>query len=280
MLTGAQIGANALMIWGVLACVMVAAWGAALRTGNHGWIDVFWSYGIGIVGIGAALVPALLIDAPLPNGTSSVNAWPRAILSAVMVAAWAIRLGSHIAQRSLRGKDDPRYAQLQKEWGAHYRGRLFGFLQVQALAGVPLVLAVMLTAARPVPFGDWRDLLGVLLFVVAWRGEAVADAQLKQFGRASHGANAVCDIGLWRWSRHPNYFFECLLWCVWPVIACTPYFSPWSALTLLAPLLMYGLLAHVSGIPPLEAHMARSRGEAWRTYAARTSAFWPRPPAS
>ena len=279
MLTGAQIGANALMIWGVLACVMAVAWAAALRTGNHGWIDVFWSYGIGIVGMGAALVPVVFGGASPPNAMGGVNAWPRAALSGAMVAAWAIRLGTHIAQRSLRGKDDPRYAQLQSEWGAQYRGRLFGFLQVQALAGVPLVMAVMLTAARPVPFGDWRDALGVLLFIAAWRGEAIADHQLKQFGHASGGAKAVCDIGLWRWTRHPNYFFECLLWCVWPLMACAPTAASWSTLTLLAPLLMYGLLVYVSGIPPLEAHMARSRGEAWRAYAARTSAFWPRPPA-
>ncbi|WP_347558262.1 DUF1295 domain-containing protein [Robbsia sp. KACC 23696] len=276
MMTGAQIGANALMIWIVLACVMLAAWGAALRTGNHGWIDVFWSYGIGIAAVGAAFEPVLFGAADMSPATSG---WPRAALSAVMVAAWAIRLGTHIAQRSLRGKDDPRYAQLRAEWGASYRGRLLVFLQIQALAGLPLVLAVMLTAARPVPFGDWRDALGILVFIVAWRGEAVADRQLRQFGHDASARSGVCDIGLWQWSRHPNYFFECLSWCVWPLIAFAPLNAPWSALTLLAPLLMYGLLVHVSGIPPLEAHMARSRGKAWQAYVARTSAFWPRPPA-
>ncbi|MCP1118797.1 DUF1295 domain-containing protein [Robbsia andropogonis] len=277
MLTGAQIGWNALMAWAVLAGVMGVAWIAAVRTGNHGWIDVFWSYGIGIVGVGASFVPVMYAMA---SPSTTVDAWPRAALAAAMVAVWAIRLGTHIARRSLRGKDDPRYAQLRKEWGARYRMHLFGFLQIQALAGVPLVVAVMLTAGRAVPFADWRDGVGVVVFLIAWRGEAIADFQLRQFSRGAHAAGSVCDVGLWRWSRHPNYFFECLLWCVWPLIACAPLTAPWSVLTLLAPLLMYVLLAHVSGIPPLEAHMARSRGAVWNAYAARTSAFWPRRPAS
>ncbi|MBW8881271.1 MAG: DUF1295 domain-containing protein, partial [Asticcacaulis sp.] len=90
----------------------------------------------------------------------------------------------------------------------------------------------------------------------------------------------VCDNGLWKWSRHPNYFFEWLGWVGWAVLACGQPFggqaSGWLAWG--APALMYYLLVYASGIPPLEAHMLATRGEAWRVYRARTNAFFPGPP--
>jgi steroid 5-alpha reductase family enzyme len=86
----------------------------------------------------------------------------------------------------------------------------------------------------------------------------------------------VMEIGLWRYSRHPNYFFEWLGWCAWPLLAITMAFG-WSWLSLLAPLLMYWLLVHVSGIPPLERHMLASRGDKFRALQARVNAFFPGP---
>ncbi|MBB4449781.1 DUF1295 domain-containing protein, partial [Aliirhizobium cellulosilyticum] len=82
----------------------------------------------------------------------------------------------------------------------------------------------------------------------------------------------VCETGLWRYSRHPNYFFEWMFWCCWFLLAASP-----SWLSLLAPLLMYWLLVHVSGIPPLEDHMLRSRGEKFRALQRRVNAFFPGP---
>jgi len=88
----------------------------------------------------------------------------------------------------------------------------------------------------------------------------------------------VCDIGLWRWSRHPNYFFEWLFWLAYPLIAIDlAGYNPYGWLALLAPICMYWVLVYVSGIPPLEEHMLRSRGETFRAYQLRTRAFFPFP---
>ena len=103
----------------------------------------------------------------------------------------------------------------------------------------------------------------------------LADSQLKQF-RASPGHHGqVCDVGLWRWSRHPNYFFQWLGWLAYPVIAISPDSYGWGWASLLAPLFMYWILVHVTGVPPLEAQMLRSRGERYRDYQLRTSVFFP-----
>ena len=106
--------------------------------------------------------------------------------------------------------------------------------------------------------------------LVAIVGEGVADAQLRRFrGR-------VCDVGLWGYSRHPNYFFEWLGWLAYPLLAIDATRFDWAWLSLSGPAFMYWLLVHVSGIPFLEQHMVRSRGDAYRAYQQRVSAFFPR----
>ena len=129
-------------------------------------------------------------------------------------------------------------------------------------------------ATNPQPFPRPVDIAGIGLLLLAFAGESLADAQLATFGRTHR--NAVCDAGLWRWSRHPNYFFEWLGWCAWALIAIDPG-QPWSWLAVSAPALMYYLLVHASGIPPLEAHMLNTRGDRFKAYQARTNAFFPGP---
>jgi len=123
------------------------------------------------------------------------------------------------------------------------------------------------------------DGLGALILAIAIAGEGIADAQLRQFKSLAANRGRVCDVGLWRWSRHPNYFFEWLVWLAYPVIAIdlTGAYA-WGWLALLAPAFMYWLLVYVSGIPPLEAAMLRSRGQLYKAYQARTHAFIPMPP--
>jgi steroid 5-alpha reductase family enzyme len=118
----------------------------------------------------------------------------------------------------------------------------------------------------------------VLLAAIA--GEALADGQLRQFRADPGNRGRVCDIGLWGWSRHPNYFFEWLGWVAYPLLAIDlrgDYPFGWLALS--APAFMYWLLVYVSGVPPLEQQMLRSRGAAYREYQGRVSAFFPLPPA-
>jgi len=249
-------------IFAGLFAAMAGAWGVQRLTGNSGWVDTIWSFATGAGGIAAAVLPV--------SGALGL----RQVVVAVLIALWAGRLGLHIADRARGGGDDPRYAAMAKQWGKAWPAYLFVFLEIQAAASVVLVLAVRLAATNPAPFPAVTDVAGIALLIVAVVGEGVADAQLRRFSSAHKGA--VCDIGLWRWSRHPNYFFEWLGWCAWAVIAFHPEHLP-SLAALGAPVLMYVLLVHVSGIPPLEAHMLATRGERFRAYQATTSAFFPAP---
>jgi steroid 5-alpha reductase family enzyme len=251
-----------------LAAIMAGAWLIQRRTGNSGWIDTTWSFGVGLVGAAAAVVP-LSPDGP------SYRQW----LVALLAVAWCVRLGSHIAARTRAASDDPRYRALMEEWGAAAPRRLFFFLQAQAAVGAILVMAIALAAHQPAAGLRWSDALGVAILLIAVAGEALADAQLATFKANPANKGRICDAGLWRWSRHPNYFFEWLTWVSYPVIALDLSGAyPVGWLSLAAPACMYWVLVYASGIPPLEAHMLRTRGDAFRAYQARTSAFFPWPP--
>jgi steroid 5-alpha reductase family enzyme len=156
---------------------------------------------------------------------------------------------------------------------------MFFLLQKQALVSVPLFLAMLVAAWNPAPFG-LQDWLAILVLIIAITGEGVADRQLSRFRANPANRGQLCDVGLWSWSRHPNYFFEWLGWVAYPIFAID--FAgghPFGWLALAGPACMYWLLVHVSGIPPLEAHMAARLGERYRRYQAQTSAFFPLPPA-
>ena len=251
-----------------LSAAMGVAWLVAERTGRSGWIDAIWTFATGLAGIVLALAPAS------PGAL-------RPLLVAGMTAVWSLRLGFHIVWRTTGGGDDPRYRQLRTEWGDKARGRLFGFLQVQAAAGLILALSIAAAAHRPDTAPDLRDAFCVMLLAAAIFGERAADRQLVRFGADHRNKSRICDAGLWGYSRHPNYFFEWLVWVAFALIAIAPGgHYPWGWFGLTAPVLMYVLLVYVSGIPPLEAHMLRSRGDAFRVYQARVNAFWPGPPRS
>jgi len=247
------------------AVLMSAAWLVRQRTGNSGWVDTTWTFSLGLIGLAGALWQV---------GDGVVSA--RQELVAVLVLLWSLRLGIHIARRSAFIADDPRYAEFARKWGAAAPRRMFLFLQVQALLSLPLLLAIFVAAHRPGDLGG-RDLGAALLLIAAIAAEGVADAQLKRFRTAAGNRGRVCDAGLWRWSRHPNYFFQWIGWWAYPLIAVSGDY-PWGLCALPAPLLMYWILVHVTGIPPLEAQMERSRGDAYRQYQARTSKFFPLPP--
>ena len=249
-----------------LSVAMALAWLVARKPGQSGWTDVFWTFATGAAGVLVALGqdgPALL---------------QRQLLVAMLAAGWALRLGLHIAARTRHHGEDPRYAALRQEWGPRFPFRLFLFLQVQALAALLLVVSILFAAHNPAPQLGWGDAVGVAVLVAAIVGEGVADRQLGRFraNPANHGR--VCDQGLWSVSRHPNYFFEWLGWTAYAAIALAPAAASATAwLALIGPVFMYYLLVHVSGVPPLEEHMLKSRGSEFRAYQERVSAFWPIP---
>jgi steroid 5-alpha reductase family enzyme len=253
-----------LVVLAFMTAVMVAAWAFGLRANNGGWTDVFWTFGTGAALAGAALWP---LDGGLPHA--------RQWLVAGLALLWAIRLGGYITPR-VAAHEDPRYAKFRADWGEKYNLRMLFVTLPQAPATALLALSVIPAAHAPGPLG-LRDVLGVAILATAILGEGLADGQMKAFRSDPANKGKVCDTGLWGWSRHPNYFFEWFGWLAYPVIALDPG-QPLTWLSLTAPLVMFILLTRVSGVPPLEEAMLRSRGDAYRAYQARVSAFFPLPP--
>lgn len=260
------------VLWGLatafMAVVMAVAWLVQRRTGQGGWADAFWSFGLGLTGVFVSLYP-------VANMAPSPRQW----LVAALIGAWGLRLGLHIAVRCADEAEDPRYARLRRDWGAKYAPMMFGFLMLQAAAAAVLALSILLAARNPASSLSAQDLLAAALFVAALVGESLSDRQLHAFKASPANRGKVCDTGLWAWSRHPNYFFEWLGWCAWPLFAINLSGGwPWGYLALTGPLYMYWLLTKVSGVPLLEAHMMRTRPDAFAAYVKRTSVFFPRPP--
>lgn len=250
----------------VIACIflslaMAVAWAVHRRTGNSGWIDAIWTFAVGLAAV-------LALSMMTADGA-------RRVLLSLLVSVWSARLGLHIVKRTLRSSDDPRYADLIAQWGPSAPLRLFVFLQVQALAGMVLVVATALAAASAAPALSAGTALFSLLALLSVAGEGVADTQLAQCKR-NRPPDGVCRTGLWARSRHPNYFFEWLYWLSVALIALVPATSAIAWLALAAPALMYVILRHGSGVPHLEAHMQRTRPAAFADYAKTVPVFFPR----
>ena len=246
-----------------LFAVMAAAWAVQRAMHNAGWVDVFWTFGTGAAGAIAAF-----------SGGFSARTW----VAAALILIWALRLGLYILLRT-RGilHEDARYARFRAEWGTGFEARMFGLLMVQAIAAWPLAIAAGLAAWCPAPLAGISLFAGLAIAVIAVAGEALADQQMHRFRSNPANKGKVCDIGLWGWSRHPNYFFEWLYWLAYPALALAGGW-PWGLLAFIAPVLMYLLLTKISGVPMLEREMLESRGDSYRAYQRRVPAFFPRPP--
>lgn len=253
-----------LCVLGAMLVVMVAAWAFGLAARNGGWTDVFWTWGTGAVLAAAAV---------LANGADAIG--PRNLLAAGFMAVWALRLGSYLTPRVATHAEDPRYADFRRT-AKNYPLTMLWVTLPQAPASALLGLSVVLAAQTPGPLGV-RDAIAVAIFVAAVVGEGISDGQMKRFRADPANKGKVIETGLWAWSRHPNYFFQWLGWLAYPIIALDPA-QPLSWLSLAAPAVMYGLLRYVSGVPPLEAAMLKSRGDTFRDYQRRVSVFFPLPP--
>jgi steroid 5-alpha reductase family enzyme len=254
--TGVQIG----VIAGVSAVVMFFLYVRQLRTRDASSVDVAWS---GLLGCAALFAAA----------TGEGDPVRRALVGA-LGGVWGLRLALHLlVDRVLKAKEeDGRYAKLRAQWGAKAGRNFFFVFMVQALL-VALLCPPFVLGASGGPAGPTAlDLGAAALWVVGLAGEWVADGQLARFRRDPSNKGKVCDAGLWRFSRHPNYFFEWLMWCAFALLALS---APMGWLGLSAPALMLLLILKVSGIPPTEERSLASRGEAYREYQRTTSAFVP-----
>lgn len=245
---------------GLVACLVAfaAVWAISLRVKNYGFLDAAWSYSFA----GLAILYAVL-------GTGYA---PRRLLLTAIAVAWSIRLGTHILRRVLRHHpaEDPRYHSLRRDWKGPFQ--FFLFFELQAVIAVLISLPFLLSAFNPAPALTPVEIAGYLLALLALTGETLADHQIKTFAANPAHARKVCQSGLWRYSRHPNYFFEALIWWGFFLAALG---SPWGWITIICPLLMLWFLLKVTGIPLTEKHSLEKRGEAYREYQRTTSAFIP-----
>lgn len=245
----------------LMSAGMAGVWLAVRRGAGSGWIDVVWTLATGL---------ACAVAVYATEGAPA-----RRFVVATLIALWSLRLGAHLIARTRRTPTDPRYSALIAGWGAAAAWRLFLFLQIQAGAGFVLAAAAALAAGGGRSLGDAVTLSAAALALAALGGEALADRQLAACKRAP-SPSGICERGLWARSRHPNYFFEWLFWASIAGMALAPPVAMADLLALAAPAMMYATLRYGSGVPHVEAHMARTRPEAFRAYAARTPVFFPR----
>jgi len=237
--------------------VLLLAFAVSLRTGQHKGVDVAWG-----LGFAAVALTALVISGFRPMG------W----LVATLTVLWGGRLGLHIYRRGHGKGDDPRYVELLAK--APGNPTWYAFRSVYLLQAVSLwfvSLPVQVAAA----YGkiSWWAVIGVTLWLVGFVFEAVGDWQLDRFRANPALKGTVMDTGLWRYTRHPNYFGDACVWWGLFALAAT-HWTGW--LTILSPLLMTFFLTRATGKALLEKHMAGRPGYA--EYVARTSGFLPRPP--
>jgi steroid 5-alpha reductase family enzyme len=238
--------------------LQLTLWSIQRRTRNAATADVGWT----VLVAGGAVGAALAVEG-LPA---------RRLVVSALAAIWASRLAAYLVRDRVlaRAPEDGRYATLRAQWGgAAARNFLALYLVQVPVAG--LFVIPLAAAMRGEALDAWTA-AGVAVWLLATVGEAIADRQLRRFRAdpASHGG--VCRSGLWRYSRHPNYFFEWLHWWAYVLIG---HAQP---LTFVGPAAMLLFLFRITGIPYTERQALRSRGDAYRAYQRTTSAFIPWPP--
>jgi steroid 5-alpha reductase family enzyme len=245
---------------GFSVVLMLATWQAATRLKNLGIVDVAWS--IGFLPLVSFFAAAAHGD-PLRRG-----------LMTCMAGLWSLRLAIHVGLRVIRQhpREDARYEKLRADWGLPVKRKTFWFFQFQAAALAALSTVFLVPCLNPDSGINPWEWAGVAIWFVALAGEALADRQLKQFKASPANAGRICRSGLWNYSRHPNYFFEWLVWVGFFVFA---WPSPGGCFTAVCPGLMLFFLLRVTGIPLTEQLSLQSKGDAYREYQRTTSAFVP-----
>jgi steroid 5-alpha reductase family enzyme len=234
------------------------AWWLQLRTRNAGLVDPVWAFTLGAI----ALAYAAFGAAPLATR----------VALGLMGGLWALRLGLHLWRRNAGKPEDFRYAHYRAQWGEQADRNLFWFFQFQNV----FTLLLSATAFLPVAFRAHNPhpvafVLAALVWMAAVAGEGIADRQMEQFRADPGNKGRVCRDGLWFYSRHPNYFFECVHWLAYLPLAAG---TPWGAAALLAPLVMAGLLTKLSGVPLLEEELLKRKPD-YAEYVRTTNALFP-----
>lgn len=240
----------------VLLVLFSLTWLIQLRTMNAGVVDTVWSASFPIL----AMIYFVLVDGYVP----------RQLLVLLVVTVWGFRLAGYLYLRTIGHPEDVRYAALRKEWGQKQNILMLRFYYFQAILALTLSLPFALMMVNTTPSLHYYEVGGACLWLVALIGESTADQQLKKFKEDPTNKGKICDQGLWYYSRHPNYFFEWLIWVSYFIMALD---SAWGFASIICPLAMYYFLTRVTGIVYTETQMLKSRGKAFVEYQKTTSAF-------
>ena len=245
----------------VIAVVMVVTWMLSVALKNASIVDIVW--GLGFVAVGWT-------SYAVGEGDSG-----RGIVLAVLATVWGLRLATYLAVRNIGHGEDYRYRAMRKHWGPKFP--LISLVTVFALQGVlmwvvslPLQLGQVEKSPGFGPIGT----MGVLVFVVGLSFEAVGDAQLRRFKADPANQGKVLSTGLWRYTRHPNYFGDAVVWWGLAIVAAE---AGIGAIGFVGAFVMTFLLVRVSGVALLEKSLKKRKPE-YEDYVRRTSAFVPRPP--
>lgn len=244
--------------------IFTAAWAFCVKIKNFSPVDAFWASCIALTALFFLLVES-------PN--------PKQITAAILIGAWGSRLGFHLGKRIAKHHpdEDTRYQKLREVWAGKVNAMFFLFFLGQAISVFILALPFYLIATDPDPTFSLLAIIGAIVTLCGLIGETVADNQMSAFKAQDPSPKSVCRKGLWKYSRHPNYFFESVIWTGFFIFASG---SPWGWTTLYAPAIITFLLLKVTGIPPTEASALKRKGDAYREYQRTTSPFIPLPPKS
>ena len=257
MTLGSLLAANAALV----TALMLGTWALSLWRRNASIVDIVWGPGFALIALSSALQA---------GGTPA-----RRALVACLALAWGARLGGYLFWRNHGKPEDFRYQAMRRHWGARFPVvSLFTVFTLQGALMFAISLPLQVACAAPEPAGlTAADAIGVLLWAIGMGFESIGDWQLARFRADPANAGRVLDTGLWRYTRHPNYFGDFLLWWGFYAIAAG---TPGGAFTIVSPLVMSILLRRVSGVSLLERSLAR-RKPGYAEYMTRTNAFIPGP---
>ena len=245
--------------WLIMAAMQLLLYFVQRTRRDAGIVDAGWAFGVGLLAILFAV-----------NGDGY---GPRRLLMAILAGGWSLRLAIYLLRDRVFGsEEDGRYQMLREKWGDRAQLYFFLFFQIQAVWSVLFSIPLLIVARNNVPSITLWDWGGILIWIIAVAGESAADSQLARFRRDPENKGLTCRVGLWRYSRHPNYFFEWIHWWTYVFLAVgAPHF--WVAF--IGPVVMIVFLYKITGIPYTEKRAVASRGDDYRDYQRTTSAFVP-----
>jgi steroid 5-alpha reductase family enzyme len=250
-----------LTVWSVSVFIMGLLWAVQLKTQNAGIVDVAWSFLTPLVAC------ALILFDTSPDST-------RQYIILMLAVVWGFRLGAYLYGRVMHEVEDGRYRHMRKASGRYAAPVMFVFFQVQATWTLLFAMPFWAAAQNTSEGLSLLDVLGISIWLISIAGEVISDRQLAAFRMNPTNKGKVCQVGLWQYSRHPNYFFEWLHWWAYVLIG---FGSAYWWLTWLGLVVMFVFITRITGIPYTEQQSLRSRGQAYVDYQNSTNAFFPFP---